>query len=120
MNNAIIITPEQLGEVLERAMLGALEKFKANSQDRDSRKELPENLSVEQAMQYLAEIGCPAAKGQIYNLTHRGEIPCYRYGSRLIFKRSELLKWAESRIQSKTGSSEAIAAVARNARKHQR
>lgn len=62
----------------------------------------------------------PPAKGQIYNLIHRGEIPCYRYGSRLVFKRSELLKWAEARIKSKTGNSDTIAAVARNARKHQR
>lgn len=121
MNNAIVITSEQLGEVLERAMLGALEKFKANSQDRDSRKELPENLSIEQAVQCLAEIGCPTAKGQIYNLTHRGEIPCYRYGSRLVFKRSELLKWAESRTKNHTaGHEDAVLSVARNARKHQR
>lgn len=120
MNNAIVITPEQLGEVLKRAVLGALEEFNAKQQGTPARRELPDTLTIDQAVQYLAEIGCPTAKGQIYNLTLRGEIPSYRYGSRLVFKRDELQRWAELRTKAKnTISSEAVAAVSRSARNQQ-
>lgn len=116
---AIVITPEQLGDVLERAVLGALEKFNANNQDGSLRKELPENLGIEQAVQFLAENGYPTAKGQIYNLTHRREIPHCKYGSVLVFNRKELLRWAESRTKRKSGSENAIASVASSARNRQ-
>ena len=120
MNNAIVITPEQLGEVLKRAVLGALEEFNAKQQKEPARRELPENLTIDQAVEFLTEIGAPTAKGQIYNLTHRGEIPSYRYGSRLVFKRDELQRWAELRTKAKnTISGEAVAAVSRSARNQQ-
>lgn len=119
METAIVITPEQLGEVLKRAVLGALEEFNAKQQGTPARRELPDTLTIDQAVQYLAEIGCPTAKGQIYNLTHRGKIPSYRYGRFLTFKRDELKKWGELKTKAKTTvSPEAVAAVSRSARNH--
>lgn len=43
-------------------------------------------LSAEQAAEYLAL----SSKQALYQAVRRGEIPCYRLGKRLRFKRSEL------------------------------
>lgn len=119
METAIVITTDQQGEVLKRAVLGALEEFNANSQDGSLGKKLPENLGIEQAVQFLAENGYPIAKGQIYNLTHRREIPHCKYGSVLVFNRKELLRWAEFRTKRKSGNENVIASVASSARNRQ-
>lgn len=37
-------------------------------------------------------------KGTIYILNYKNEIPCFKFGPRLLrFKRSEILKWMENR-----------------------
>ena len=119
METAIVITPEQLGEVLKRAVLGALEEFNANSQDGGRRKELPENINIDQAVEFLSENGYPTAKSQIYKFTSAGEIPHRKYGSVLVFNRTELLRWAESRTKNHiAGHEDAVLSVARSARNH--
>lgn len=116
MSEVIVMTPEQL----ENAILGALEKFQATRQA--TKQELPGNMSLMQAVQFLTDNGYPTAKSQIYKFTAAGLIPHRRYGSRLVFNRAELLRWAEGRTKQKkenTISNEAVLSVSRSARKHQ-
>lgn len=111
----ILMTPDQLEGVLFKA----LEKFQATRPE--AKRELPENINIDQAVELLRENGYPTAKTQIYKFTSAGEIPYRKYGSVLVFSRAELLKWAESRTKNHTaGHGDTVLSVARNARKHQR
>lgn len=56
----------------------------------------PENISLNRAVELLNGLGFPTSKAKIYKLTSAGSMPCRKYGSKLVFSRMELLKWAES------------------------
>lgn len=58
---------------------------------------LPDNLTVDQAIAHLKEMGLPTEKSQVYKLTANGTMPSDRIGKRLIFSRKELDQWVESK-----------------------
>jgi excisionase family DNA binding protein len=42
------------------------------------------------------------SKSLIYKLSMKGDIPCQKFGRKLIFSREALLRWMESRTTTKT------------------
>ncbi len=42
------------------------------------------------------------SKSLMYKLSMKGEIPCQKFGRKLVFSRKELLRWMESRTTPKT------------------
>ena len=61
----------------------------------------PENLTIEQAIEFLKENGLPIAKAQVYKLSFQNEIPASRIGKRLVFSRKDLLNWLAMRTIEK-------------------
>lgn len=119
MSEVIVMTPDQLRGTLEGAVLGALEKFQA-SQKEAARPESPETMNLPAAIRFLADNGYPTSRSQFYKLSSTGKIPHRKYGSRLVFNRTELLRWAESQAKEcNIGQKEAVSSIARSARKHQ-
>lgn len=55
----------------------------------------PELLDARQVAQMLS-IG----RNQVYELAHGGRLPCIRFGSRMRFPRSAILKWIEQQVQA--------------------
>jgi hypothetical protein len=68
-----------------------------------SAKELvqPDKMSMDEALKYLNASGLPMKRSQLYQLTHRADIPVSRIGKRLIFSRRELAEWLETRMIKK-------------------
>ena len=116
MSEVIVLTTDQL----EGVVLGAISKFQASQTKPQPVEKQAETMNLQAAVQLLAENGYPTSKSQFYKLTSAGKIPCRKYGSRLVFSRSELLRWAESQAKDRNaGRQEAIHSVARSARNHQ-
>jgi excisionase family DNA binding protein len=44
-----------------------------------------------------ARVIVPLSESTYYHYAAEGKIPCYRIGSRLLFKASELVEWVESK-----------------------
>ncbi|MDE5944083.1 helix-turn-helix domain-containing protein [uncultured Rikenella sp.] len=120
MSEVIVMTPDQLRGTLEGAVLGALEKFQASQKEAARPENQPEAMNLPAAIRFLAENGYPTSRSKFYQLTSTGKIPHRKYGSRLVFNRTELLRWAESQAKEcNTGQREAVALIARSARNHQ-
>lgn len=116
MSEVIVLTTDQL----EGVVLGALSKFTASQKETRPVEKPAETMNLQAAIRLLAENGYPTSKSQFYKLTSTGKIPCRKYGSRLVFSRAELLRWAESQAKDRNaGHSEAVQSVARSARNHQ-
>lgn len=95
------------------------EVFRETSQRQESSMPLPEKLSKDQALAFLAENGIPTTTGNLYKMSAKNEIPCARIGKRLIFSRIDLLNWIESRSVRKTDSIEKTAMqVSKSANNH--
>lgn len=58
------------------------------------------NLNVNEAVEYLNEIGIPITKSTLYRHTMEATIPFKRFGERkLIFNVDELEEWANSQLK---------------------
>jgi hypothetical protein len=110
MNNIIITTPEELRAIVSEAVSGALPKTASGQSQVDT-------ITLTDALELLMEHGYPTSKAKIYKLTSAGEIPCKRYGNKLVFSRKVLLQWAESQTKSKSDSSNISLTLARSARR---
>jgi hypothetical protein len=63
-----------------------------------------DTVTLSDALELLREHGYPTFKAQVYKLTASGDIPCKRYGKKLVFSRKELLHWAEVQTKPKSNS----------------
>lgn len=61
-----------------------------------------ESLDAEGALAFLKANGYPMKKGQLYKMTsdRDSDLPFYKFGNKLHFKKDELLVWAESKLVS--------------------
>lgn len=57
-----------------------------------------ESLDMKGALEFLNSNGYPIKKGQLYKETSAGTVPFQKFGSKLHFRKSELLQWAEARL----------------------
>ncbi len=70
---------------------------------------IPNDLTRDQAINHLREIGLPIEKSQFYKLTANGTIPSQRIGKRLILSRTELDTWVESQKYRRVSSDQKAA-----------
>lgn len=77
----------------ENGLLAAI----ANAARKDRQNEC-ESLDTKGALEFLNANGYPISKGQLYKETSNGTIPFQKFGSKLHFRKSELLQWAEARL----------------------
>jgi hypothetical protein len=107
-NQVIVLTTDQAKMFFRESVAYYMEPFFKNFKE-SSNPTLPEKLSKDQALAFLAENGFPTTTGNLYKMTANNEIPCARIGKRLIFSKTNLLNWIESRSVSKTDSTEKTA-----------
>ncbi|MBO5043962.1 MAG: helix-turn-helix domain-containing protein [Alistipes sp.] len=114
-NSVILTTPAELQAIVGQAVEAIIPRLD------DYRRKVAEpkrsdNLSMVEAVEYLNELGAPATRSSLYNLTFRGQIPHRKIGRRTIFSRKELTAWVESRTRYPEDSkAEAAHRIARSA-----
>jgi hypothetical protein len=108
METLILTTPDELRAMIHEAVAGAMPKA--------AHEEMPDSITLLDAVELLHRHGYPTSKAQIYKLTSSGGIPCRRYGHKLVFSRKELLQWAESQTKPKHDDS-VMLNLARSARR---
>ncbi|KAA6339137.1 hypothetical protein EZS27_012911 [termite gut metagenome] len=109
MNPIIITTPEELRAIVSEAVSGVIPKTASESKI--------DTITLSSAIELLREYGYPTSKAKVYKLTASGDIPCKRYGNKLVFSRKELLEWAENQTKPKNNPSEIMSNLARSARR---
>lgn len=69
-------------------------------------------LSRREASEYLSQIGCPTAPATLASMVTRGGGPLYSlWGGRAVYRKADLISWAESRLTPpRRSTSEADAA----------
>lgn len=115
MKEIILTTPEQLDEIVQKAIQKVLPK-KQESQA----KELADTCSVEQALLFLAEQGYQLSKSKLYKLTADKLLPFRYFGRRIIFSRKELLQWVQQQTIASSNSDEVILTLTKDARRKTR
>lgn len=113
-STVIVITPDQLQQYIGQAVEAIIPKL-ADFRRRNEAKKT-DNLTMVEAIDYLAELGAPTTRSSIYNLVFRGQIPHRKIGRRTIFSRKELQAWVESRtVRPDDAKKEAIRRIADSA-----
>ena len=91
-------------EVLKLLVKGSVEEYLAEKEatsstaNQTAAKTECESLDMKGALEFLNSNGYPIKKGQLYKETSAGTIPFQKFGSKLHFRKSELLQWAEARL----------------------
>ena len=76
-----------------------------------------DTMTLSDAVALLAEYGYILSKAKLYKLTASGNIPCRKFGQKLVFSRKDILSWAESQTKPKNSQSELLLTLARSARR---
>jgi len=79
-----------------------------------------DTMTLSAALALLADYGYILSKAKLYKLTASGNIPCRKFGQKLVFSRKDILSWAENQTKPKGDHSEVIMAIARSARRKMR
>lgn len=121
MSNGIILTtPAQLQYYIGQAVEAIIPRL-ADFNRRAAERKPSDNLTMAEAIDFLAELGAPTTRSAIYNLTFRGLIPHRKIGRRTVFSRRELTEWVESRTrrpnESKAEAARLIAQSAASAKR---
>ena len=58
-------------------------------------------ISAEERISWRSQVFSPMARVIVYRTAKRGEIPCYRNGSILMFYKDEILTWVDSTRENK-------------------
>jgi len=112
MNEIILTTPEQLDEIVQKAIKKIL------PDDREEKpQKVPDTCSVEQALSFLSENGYTLSKSKLYKMTANKIVPFRYFGRRIIFSRNELLKWIEKQTIPSSSSDDTLLAIAKSARR---
>ena len=71
----------------------------------------PERVNKEEALLFLESKGFRISKSRFYKSTMAKEIPCIRFGRRLLFNQVDLISWAESRCKPQNTRSSEVSKV---------
>lgn len=96
MANIIVATEEQIQE----AVFNAVSKFFSGNQQVAPSSDLPDTLSMPNALKVLADNGFPTSKAKLYKMTSQEQIPFMKYGNKLVFSRMALIEWAHKQLIS--------------------
>lgn len=105
--------------ITEEAKLRALiqEELSKAIPTHSNKKEEIDSITLDGAIIYLEEHGYPVSKAKMYKLTSSEEIPCRKFGQKLVFSRKDLLFWAQAQSKPKNSKLEAIQTLAENAKR---
>ena len=90
MANIIVATEEQIQE----AVFNAVSKFFSGNQLVAPSSDLPDTLSMPNALKVLEDNGFPTSKAKLYKMTSQEQIPFMKYGNKIVFYRKALIEWA--------------------------
>lgn len=94
MNEPIIITtPAELRSIVADEVAAILPKL-ADFRRKNEPVEI-DNLSVEEAVRFIAEQGIPTTRSTIYNWVFLKKIPFKKIGRRTVFSKKEGLCWSD-------------------------
>jgi len=66
------------------------------------KQELPDRITeIDEACKVIGGENTPVSRAWLYNGTSKGTVPCEHFGGRLVFSRSKLIEWRNSRTSSK-------------------
>lgn len=110
MNHIIIAEEDRLRAIVHEEVLRLFPAKQDNKPEIDT-------ITLTDALALLHEHGYPTSKAKLYKLTASGDIPCRKFGQKLVFSRKDLLSWAEGQTKPKNNQSEVIQTLARSARR---
>lgn len=96
MANIIVATEEQIQETV----FNAVSKFFSGNQLVAPSSDLPDTLSMPNALKVLEDNGFPTSKAKLYKMTSQEQIPFMKYGNKLVFSRKALIEWAHKQLVS--------------------
>jgi hypothetical protein len=110
MNNIIVAEEDKLRAIVH-------EEVSKVFHTRQEPKTEIDTTTLSGALALLAEYGYILSKAKLYKLTASGNIPCRKFGQKLVFSRKDILSWAENQTKPKNDPSEALLTLARSARR---
>lgn len=96
--NIIVTTPAQLRAIVADEVATILPKLADFRRKNESAE--TDGMTVEGAVQFLANQGVPTTRSTIYNWVFLKKIPFKKVGRRTVLSKKELLGWIESRTTS--------------------
>jgi len=105
--NLIITTEERLSEMIKSTFLSLIPNQKEKEQEKAQEK-----FSIEESIGFLDKHGYYTSKSTLYKATHNKTISYKKFGNKIVFDGSELLKWAESKVSTKNSTKEATLRLA--------
>lgn len=106
MPYAIILSDLELEQKISQQVEIRLQQFSKPVVKRTT------NLDMNEAIEYLNEIGYKCSYSQLSKLTAKNEVPMSKYGRRITFNTDELSKWVESKKQKTIDVSMAVSKCA--------
>jgi hypothetical protein len=110
MNNIIVAEEEKLRAIVHEEVS---KLFRAKHEPKIE----IDTITLSGAIALLAEYGYILSKAKLYKLTASGNIPCRKFGQKLVFSRKDILSWAENQTKPKNNQSELLLTLARSARR---
>lgn len=113
----ITVTPDQLQRMIDAGVDRAIDRVVPKLADyilNVEKQEKPDRMSIEQAIEFLAEHGYPLSRQAIYQRTCNKTIPHERLGNRrLSFSRRRLAEWVEQEASAVKTADESLEAAGR-------
>ena len=109
MNNIIIAEEYKLRAIVHDEVSKLFQLKQAPKTEIDT-------MTLSTTLALLAEYGYVLSKAKLYKLTASGNIPCRKFGQKLVFSRKDILQWAENQTQPKNNQSQVLLTLARSAR----
>ena len=110
MNNIIVAEEDKLRAIVHEEVSRLLQVKQVPKTEIDT-------MTLSGALSLLAEYGYILSKAKLYKLTASGNIPCRKFGQKLVFSRKDILLWAESQTKPKNDQSEVIQTLIKSARR---
>ena len=110
MNNIIVAEEEKLRAIVHD------EVSKLFQAKQEPKTEI-DTMTLSDALGLLAEYGYILSKAKLYKLTASGNIPCRKFGQKLVFSRKDILGWAENQTRPKNNHAEIALTLSRSARR---
>lgn len=94
MNN-LKISSEKAPDVFLFIQENFLEIKKILNNKKGREPTLKKHLTINEAIQFLANQGCIISKSKIYKLTSSNQIPFFKFNNKLVFSELDLQNWID-------------------------
>lgn len=90
-----VVGVDELAQIIEQTVEATVNKV---LQRKGVFFEPSDVMTSDELLAYLREQGVPMAKQTLFIHTHKGNIPFYKVGQKLRFKREDIDKWLEEHL----------------------